>query len=222
MRLVDSNPVPRRRVTKHPAKLRVPTTKEVRRLIDGASRMASADPPRGEHGLPTVRTPRTDVQVAVDLDGGRIVDQKHRAAGRREARPAGTEDSQARGRCRWWRRRSRRSVSTGPEQAQRLLALGIRQDDETPVLDRGDGTPLDPDTFTHTIPHSSQRRSDSTACGCTISGTRTPTTIAASGAGLAVTQRLGSLVGRIHGERLHAFPDEEALAQQQTVAQALG
>ncbi len=34
-------------------------------------------------------------------------------------------------------------------QAERLLALGIRQDDETPVCDRGDGTPCDPSSFTH-------------------------------------------------------------------------
>lgn len=35
------------------------------------------------------------------------------------------------------------------EQAQRLLSLGVRQTDETPVCDRGDGTPCDPDSFTH-------------------------------------------------------------------------
>lgn len=35
------------------------------------------------------------------------------------------------------------------EQAQRLLALGIRADDETVVCDGGDGRPIDPSTFTH-------------------------------------------------------------------------
>jgi integrase len=35
------------------------------------------------------------------------------------------------------------------EQARRLLALGIRADDEAVVCDRGDGKPIDPSTFTH-------------------------------------------------------------------------
>lgn len=34
-------------------------------------------------------------------------------------------------------------------QAQRLLALGIRQTGETPVADDGTGQPFDPDTYTH-------------------------------------------------------------------------
>jgi integrase len=223
MQLVDANPVRATKgAAKRPAELRIPTAAEVRTLIEAAPR---------EWRLPVLLAGTTGCRRSellgatwgsVDLDAGwlSIASTLQRVAGRFVRQPPKTA-------------RSARTVPLVPEtvaalrqhrtaQAQRLLSLGIRQDDETPVLDRGDGTPLDPDTYTHAVARIAKTAG---LPGVRLHDLRHAfaTTVAASGAGLAVTQRLMGHSSAAFTASVYTHPDQEALARAtDAVARALG
>jgi integrase len=151
MQVVASNVV---RATQAPAKrdpkLRVPTAEELQRIIEAAKNT------RWE--IPVLLSATTGARrgevlglrwANVDLDRGRarIDEALQRQSGRLVYLPPKTD-------------RGKRSVplttdvmarlrTHRTDQAKRLLALGVRQTNETPVCDRGDGEPIDPSTYGH-------------------------------------------------------------------------
>ena len=98
------------------------------------------------------------------------------------------------------------------EQAQRLLAIGIRVTDEHPVADRGDGEPLDPSTFTHAVSR--------IAAGAGLDGVRlhdlrhaVATILAASGSSPAITSKMLGHASIAFTLQAYTHPDEEELAR---------
>ena len=96
------------------------------------------------------------------------------------------------------------------EQAQRLLALGIRVGDQHPVADRGDGEPLDPSTFTHAVSRIA------TAAG--LEGVRlhdlrhaVATILAATGSSPAITSKILGHASVAFTLQTYTHPDEEEL-----------
>jgi integrase len=96
------------------------------------------------------------------------------------------------------------------EQAQRLLALGIRVGDDHPVADRGDGDPLDPSTFTHAVSR--------IAAAAGLEGVRlhdlrhaVATILAASGTSPAVTSKMLGHASVAFTMQTYTHPDEEEL-----------
>lgn len=96
------------------------------------------------------------------------------------------------------------------DQAQRLLALGIRVTDEHPVADRGDGEPLDPSTFTHAVSR--------IATGAGLEGVRlhdlrhaVATILAATGSSPAITSKILGPASVAFTLQTYTHPDEEEL-----------
>lgn len=96
------------------------------------------------------------------------------------------------------------------EQAQRLLALGIRVGDQHPVADRGDGEPLDPSTFTHAVSriattagHEGVRLHDLRHAVATI--------LAATGSSPAITSKILGHASVAFTLQTYTHPDEEEL-----------
>ena len=96
------------------------------------------------------------------------------------------------------------------DQAQRLLAIGIRVTDEHPVADRGDGEPLDPSTFTHAVSR--------IAAGAGLDGVRlhdlrhaVATILAASGSSPAITSKMLGHASIAFTLQTYTHPDEEEL-----------
>lgn len=135
--------------TKEAAELRVPTAAELRKIIEQAKGT------RWEVAIllsATTGARRNEVLglrwANLDLDLGRVTIAEALA--------------QVDGRLTWVEPKTARSTRVIPlrpfvvdrlrahrrEQAERLLALGIRQSSETSVADNGSGEPLDPDSYT--------------------------------------------------------------------------
>ena len=210
--LVTVNPV---RATEAPAKkppdLRVPTAVELRTLVEAARGTVWEVPIMLAATTGARRGEIAGLRWAnVDLERGRIriVEALHRVGRELVYAPPKTA-------------RGVRSIPI-PEsvverlrqhrvdQARRLLALGIRVGDEHPVADRGDGTPLDPSTFTHAASRVAARAG--------LEGVRlhdlrhaVATLLAATGSSAAVTSKMLGHASVAFTLQTYTHPDDDEL-----------